>query len=144
MRRHTPIDKKLLFGEGVTLTADGAIQASSADVIVNCGPGGRDMLFVADISAANLASGHRYVITVQGTNDATFGTAANSENLAQIEIGHTGTRAPTAKTSAIGRYEIPFTNDVNGVTYKNLRVYVDVTGGSPSITFGSAFVAPLN
>ena len=84
-------------------------------------------VLVTDVSAIEIASNTEvYRICVQGSTSATF--ASDVQNLAILSLGATEVNPGGAIDSTVGRYELPFTNEQNGVTYPYVRVYTDVTG----------------
>jgi hypothetical protein len=42
--------------------------------------------------------------------------------------------------SVIGRYELPFSNEINGTTYRYARAYTNVSGTTPSINYTAYIV----
>jgi len=128
-------DKDLLFHDGAAaVTADGAGQVSSAAKVITLGPGRFEGVMLFDVSAIDVSStDERYVIVIQGSNTSDFSGA--KENLAALELGATAVRSGGAATSTTGRYEIPFQNEQDDTVYTYVRVYVDVSGTTPSITF---------
>lgn len=136
-RKWAPMDAETRFCEDKTMTADGAVQEASADVIIPIGPGYKEGDLVINITALDATTGDEAVAFIlEGTNNATFGTAAQNIPLARLDVGvHAGVDLP------IGRYIVPFTNERGGTTYTNLRLVLDVAGTTPSVTF-DAWIAP--
>lgn len=83
-----------------------------------------------DVSAMEIATGDEYyTIILQGSPDATFGTAGNIVELCAISLGAKAGRLSDAdKDSAVGRHRLLFTNELNGTTYRYLRIYTVVAG----------------
>jgi hypothetical protein len=78
------------------------------------------------------AADELYHLCLQGAADNTFAT---KETVAQLTLGAGAVRPGGAVTSVIGRYEIPFTTEQHDAVYDYIRLYTDVNGTSPSITF---------
>jgi hypothetical protein len=132
-RKWAPMDAETRFCEDKTITADGAIQEASADVILAIGPGFKEGIWATNVSALDQTTGDETVILIlQATNDADFTTAANIVELGRLILG---AAAPGGVDLLTGRYNIGFHNERNGTTYKNVRLYADVAGTSPSLTF---------
>lgn len=137
-RRWYPRDAQLtlLSGNATAITADDD-DGIGASPIIDLGSGRFDACLVLDIAAIDVASSDEsYDLIIQGSNSATF--ASGIQELARRRLGHTSTLKGAA-SSAIGRYELPFTNDVLDTEYRYLRVLVDVAGTSPSITIRTAW-----
>jgi hypothetical protein len=131
-QRYYPLDALTKFGEDVTLTATGNFQINSADVVLKIGKGRQDMSLIVDVAALDVASGNElYDLLLQGCNAQDFSTAI--ENLAHIELGHTSVRKGGARTSPIGRYAIPVSNELLG-EFEFVRLRLVAAGTTPSIT----------
>lgn len=128
-------DAELIFHDGAAaVTADGAGQVASAARIHDVGQARFEAVMLVDVTALDIVSNdERYIVLVQGSSSPTF--ASNIENLVAIELGATEVRAGGAKDSTVGRYELPFCNEQDNEIYRYLRVYVDVAGTTPSLTF---------
>ncbi len=142
-RRWYPRDANLtiLSGNSTALTADDDDGLGTGNVILDLGSGRFDAVLVFDVTALDIVSNDEaYNIIVQVSNSATF--ASGIEEAARRLLGATEVRKG-AGDSAVGRYEMPFTNDVNGTEYRHARVLVDVAGTTPSITISNMW-ATLN
>lgn len=133
------IDIELLLADGAApVTADGVSQVSSAAVSKKLGAGRFEGVLIVDVTAIKTSAADEvYHLCLQGADDNTFAT---KENVAQLTLGAGAMRPGAAVTSVIGRYEIPFTTEQHDKAYDWARLYVDVAGTSPSITF-KAFIA---
>ncbi|WP_276200317.1 hypothetical protein [Chelatococcus sp. XZ-Ab1] len=132
-KRYYPLDANTLFGEDVTMTATGNVQKGGVDAVFKIGKGRQDMSLVVDISAYDATTGDEgYTFLLQGSNAEDF--SDDIENLAALEIGPAAVRTGGARTSPIGRYGIPVSNDlIDEFTYVRLRLIA--AGTTPSITF---------
>ena len=119
-------DNKLL------LKAAGLIAASAAvATIIDLGAGGRvDGTVIVDTTAVEIDTGNEmYTILVQVSDTADFTTGSPKiKNVSALRIGHSSVTLNDASEGAIGRYELPFTNEFNGVAYRYLRLYTLVVG----------------
>jgi hypothetical protein len=132
-QRYYPLDALTKFGEDVTMTATGNFQIAAADVVLKIGKGRQDMALVVDVSALDTASGDElYSLLLQGCSVNSF-SGQPIENLAHLELGHTSVRKGGARTSPIGRYAIPVSNDLIS-EYEFVRLRLVAAGTSPSIT----------
>lgn len=131
-QRYYPLDALTKFGEDVTLTATGNFQINAADVVLKIGKGRQDMSLVVDVAALDTSSGNElYDLLLQGCAAQNFSGAI--ENLAQIELGHTSVRTGGARTSPIGRYAIPVSNEILS-EFEFVRLRLVAAGTTPSIT----------
>jgi len=123
------------LGAAITATETGS-------VILDIGAGLADGDLVIDYSALDAATGDEaYHFMLEGSPDATFGTAGNIMVVAQLLVGGATATAPNgAADAAAGRLLVPFRNERNGTIYRYLRLYTKLAGTSPSIIF-QAFLA---
>lgn len=110
------------------VAASAAAQVSSADKIIDLGGAHRiDARVIIDVSACEVATGNeKYNIKVQGSSSATF--ASGVVNLGEITLGDSSVSLESADTAAATRREIHFCNEVNGTSYRYLRIYTEVAG----------------
>lgn len=133
----------LIRAAGAAITA-----TETGSVILDLGAGGDgagaslvDGALIADVTAIDVATGDEgYTFILEGSPDATFGTAANITVLAMQKIGGATGAAPLGTADGAGRFLIPFRNERNGTVYRYVRLYTVIAGTSPSLTF-SAFLA---
>lgn len=130
------IDIELLLADGAApVTADGVSQVASAAVSKKLGKGRFEGVLVVDVTAIDVSSADEvYHLCLQGALD-TDATFTNKETLAQLSLGAAAARPGGAINSVIGRYEVPFTTEQHDQVYDLARLYVDVGGTTPSITF---------
>ena len=115
------------------ITADGAGSA-----IVDVGTGEIQGEVVIDVSALAIdGNDERYDISFQGSTKADF--ADTFDTLAILPLGALETLDGDVD-STTGRYILRVTNERNGTKYRYVRLYVQVTGTSVSITF-TAYLA---
>lgn len=116
------------YDSSLSLKAAGLVAADTAgSLIVNVGDATFKGVAVIDVTAIEIASNdERYVISVQGSTSATF--ASDVQNLASLELGATEVRSGGAIDSAVGRYELLFLNEQDGICYPYIRIYTDVSG----------------
>lgn len=120
-------DAEFLLKDAGLVAADAAAQVASADKIVTLGAGRVDGRVIVDVSAIEVASGNEaYAIKTQFSTSATFASAVIGGT--QIELGDSSVLIGESADSAVGRYEIPFTNEINGTVYPYMRLYTDVQG----------------
>lgn len=138
-------DKDLLLKDAGLVAASAAAQVASADKILDLGGTNSARMegtVVIDVSAIEIASNdEEYDIILQGSSSSSF--ASNIQNLAQMNMGATEVRQGGAIDSATGRYEMPFTNEQDDVTYRYVRLYTVVAGtiaGGGGINY-KAFIA---
>lgn len=141
----------ILSDNAAAYTADGYAQVGGADAILDLGGNQGtsptqqariDAACVIDVTAIDIASGNEtYVLRMLGCN--TSGFASNVVELAAITLGKGASLIPaTQKDSVVGRYELLFATEQANTKFQYLKMYVDVGGTTPSISF-QAFVSVL-
>lgn len=122
-------------GNAITATETGSI-------ILDLGAGAFcEGELVVDVTAIDTTTGDEaYSLMLEGSPDATFGTAGNIRVLAELRIGGATFTAPNGAADTAGRFIIPFRNERNGTIYRYARLYTLIAGTTPSLTF-SAFLA---
>ena len=139
-RRSYAYDSELQLKDAGLVAADAAAQVSSADKILSVGAAFFKAVAVIDVTAIEIASNdERYGIWIQGSTSATF--ASDVQNLAGIWLGATEVNPGGAIDSAVGRYEVFFTNEQDGITYPYIRAYTDVAGTIATGINYTAFVS---
>ncbi len=127
-----------LIGTG----GDAAGQVDSVDKIVDIGTGLFRGMCVLDVTAIEIASNDEvYEISVQGSSSSTF--ASTIVDLGNIKLGALEVIGGDLD-SAVGRYELPFSNRLNNTYYRYIRIYTDVSGAIASGINYSAFVTKIN
>lgn len=126
-------DLELILADGAAaITASGVTQVDGAAASKQVGPGRFEAVLIVDVSALDIVSNdERYHLILQGSNTADF---AAKESLAEYILGATEVRPGGAADSVVGRYEIPFTTEQHDTVYSYIRLQVDVSGTTPSIT----------
>lgn len=141
----------VLSDNAAAYTADGYAQVGGADAVLDLGgnqgvtPAQQariDAVAVIDITAIDLTSSNEtYVFRMLGCNTAAF--ASNVVELASITLGKGASLVPaTQKDSVVGQYELFFCTEQASLKYQFVKLYNDVGGTTPSISF-SAYVAVL-
>jgi hypothetical protein len=119
-------DNLLLLKDAGAVVADAAAQVGGSARVVDVGNAHMDGVAVIDTSAIDFAdTTETYTVRIQGSQAVGFGTF--------VELG-----AREIKT--VGRIEIPFNNEINGVYYQYIRAYNDTGGATPSIN-STVFIA---
>lgn len=118
------------------VAADAAAQVGGVDKILNLGAGRVDGRVIVDITAIEVATGdERYLIKTQFSASSSF--ASGIVGGAALDVGDSSVTKDSADT-AVGRYELPFTNEINGTVYQYMRIYTEVQG---TIATGINYVA---
>lgn len=126
-RRSYAYDTELTMKDAGLVAADAAATVGGNAKILTVGDAVFKGVCVIDVTAIEIASNDElYRIIVQGSTSSSF--ASDIQNLAELTLGATEVRPGGAIDSATGRYELPFINEQDGVTYPYLRVYTDVAG----------------
>jgi len=129
-------DYELRLKDAGLIAADAAAQVGGVDKILDLGAGRVDGRVIADITACEAASNdERYLIKTQFSNSATF--ASGVVGGPALDVGALEVTKDTVDT-AVGRYELPFTNELNGTVYRYMRIFTEVQG---TIATGINYVA---
>lgn len=95
-------------------------------------------------ACTNTSTDQLYRMVVQGSPDATFGTAGNVVDLAEQRcgVGEVLAAATASEDEGAAVYEFPFTNMLGSNLYRYLRFRMVISGGgAKSITY-TAMIAP--
>lgn len=132
-------DATLLLKDAGAVTASGNATVAAAAVIRDLGAARVDARAIFDVTAIDTVTGDEsYLLQIQGSNSSTF--ASSVVALATKQLGGATATGNTAATVA-GRYELAFTNEENGVTYRYVRHRYVIAGTTPSINH-TAFIVP--
>jgi hypothetical protein len=128
-------DTLLSLKDSGAVTADGAATVDGAARALDVGTGNYSGVWNVDVTACAVDGGDEsYLISLQGGDSADFD--GDYIELASLNIGDKDVTGHSIDRTT-GRYKIPFTNNVDGTVYPYLRVWTDVTGAAPSVTFSS-------
>lgn len=122
-------DYDLRLKDAGDVIADDAAQVGGVDKILDLGQSRVDGTVVVDITVIEVASNNEeYIIQTQFSDVSDFDTGSQV-----IVVGtclHTGALELTKATAdtAVGRYELPFTNELNGTIYRYMRLWTEVRG----------------
>ena len=135
-------DKATMLKDAGLVAADAAATVASVAKIWNCGNGRIDARVIVDATAVEVDTGNEsYEIIVQGSKSASF--ASGVVNLASRTIGDSSVLGGgQSADSPVGRYEIPFTNEVQDTRYEYIRLYTNVTGTLAAGINYTAYVVP--
>lgn len=131
--RDFTIDALLQLKDAGAITADAAAQVSGAAKVLDLGLGRIDARIVVDVTAIDVSSGDEsYLIKTQfsNTSDLSAGVVGGTA----LHLGDSTVTLNSAD-SVVGRYEISFTNEINGTLYRYMRLFTDVGGTTPSINY---------
>lgn len=113
----------------VAATAVGTV--ASVAKIIDLGPGEVTGEMVVDVSAIEIASNTEiYTIILEGSDSSDFSTGTPLiTQLATLQLGAAEVLVGAAATdSTVGRYRVPFRNEVNGHVFRYARVECVVAG----------------
>lgn len=119
-------DNSLLLKDAGLVAADAAATVSSSARVLDLGAGRIDGRVIADVTAIEVADGNeRFLVKCQFSASATFASGIVGGTI--LEFGDSSVTKNSAD-STVGRYELPFTNEVNGVVYRYMRLWTEVDG----------------
>jgi hypothetical protein len=122
-------DYDLRLKDAGDVIADAAALVGGVAKILDLGQSRVDGTVVVDVTAIEVASNNEeYIIQAQFSDVFDFDTGSQV-----IVVGtclHMGALEVTKATAdtAVGRYELPFTNELNGTVYRYMRLWTDVRG----------------
>ena len=126
-QKDATFDYALLLKDAGLVAADAAATVSSVARILDLGQARVDGRVVVDFSAIEVDTGNeRYLIIAQFSSSASF--ASGIVNGPCLNVGDSSVTLASADNGAAERHELPFTNEINGTTYRYMRLYTDVTG----------------
>lgn len=131
----------LLQDADAALVASAAGEVGGVARVLDLGASRVNGRAIFDVSAIDVAGGdEHYAVRIQGSNSATF--ASGIVQLAAYEFGDSTLTGNSADT-VVGRFELPFTNEQNGTTYRYARLYILQAGATSSITILAYIVADM-
>jgi hypothetical protein len=127
-------DQSLLLKDAGAVTATGVGQVAAANRILDLGQGRADFRVVFDVAAISAGTADQsYRLRVQLSTSPTFASGTITQDT--VELGHASQTGSSANTAAPFRAEAAGSNEVNGVTYRYMRVQHVIAGTSPSINY---------
>lgn len=133
-------DNKLLLKDAglVAVSAAATVLGSAATAVLDLGAARMDGRVIVDASAIESDTGDElFTVIAQFSNAIGFGSGVFSG--AALLLGHSATTLDSA-VSAAGRRELHVTNEINGVTYRYMRLFTKVAG---TVATGVNFTAFL-
>lgn len=126
-QKDTTYDVATILKDAGLVAASAAAQVSGAAQVLDLGAARIDGRVVVDTTAVETDTGDEiYEVIVQGSNSPTF--ANTIVTLGEMRFGAAATTLESAVTPAVGRREIGVTNEVNGTTYRYMRLWTKVAG----------------
>ena len=126
-------DLNLRMKDSYAVAADAAAQVASVDKILDIGSGYVEGLVQIDVTAIDITTGDEfYNLRLQLSNSSSF--AATVVTSVILPLGDSTVTGGSADTG-LGRFELHFSNEFQGTLYRYARMYTDVGGTTPSITY---------
>lgn len=126
------------YDDDLSLKASAAVTSSAAgSLILDLGTGEVRGDVVIEVSALAIdGNDELYNIILQGSPDATFGTAGNIQELVGISLSAKEVKVTDSdKDDVVGRYVVPFSNRHGETNYRYVRIYTVNVGATSSITY---------
>lgn len=119
-------DNALLMKDAGLVAASAAATVASSAKVLDLGPGRVDARVILDASAIEIDTGNeKYEIELQLSNAANFGSGVFIGG--KVTLGHSSVTNESA-SSAVGRRELAFCNEINGTLYRYARLYTRIAG----------------
>lgn len=106
-----------------------------------------DAMCVVDVAAITDATGETATVSLMGSNNSNGSAPVNLATLllgagASLPNGSAGAASTGAgSTTSPGKFEMPFTNEQNGIVYEFVYIFVTI-GSTASIQFNTVYIAP--
>jgi hypothetical protein len=100
-----------------------------ADKILDFGQSRVDGRVIIDATVVEVASGDEaYEVVLEFSSSSSF--ASDIRQGPKFTLGDAAAAVMLAADvdNGPGRYELPFTNEINGITYRYMRMQIDVSG----------------
>lgn len=135
-------DYDLRLKDAGLIAADDIAQVGGSDKIIDLGDGRFDGRVIIDATAVEVADGdERYNLELQFSNEGDFGSSVKAGP--QFPLGDAAAIVAADLDNGVGRYELPFTNEINGTVYRYMRLSIDVTGTvGTGVNFTANVVTP--
>jgi hypothetical protein len=136
-RKDATFDLELLMKDAGAVGSSAAATVGGDAKVLDLGLARVDGRVVVDVSAMTVADATQlYGVELQVSNTAA-GAFTEVVPVAALRLGHaTATGAASGPNNAPGRFELGFSNEVNGVVYRFARLFTRVAGdGTPSINY---------
>lgn len=128
-QRDFTVDLNLQLKDAGLIAADDIAQVGGSDKILDLGAARFDGRVIIDASAVEVASGDEaYEVVLEFSNSSSF--ASGIRQGPKFTLGDAAATVMLAADTdnGVGRYELPFTNEINGTTYRYMRMQIDVSG----------------
>lgn len=125
------LDTLLQLKDAGLVAATAVATVSSVAKIIDVGQAEQLGEVIVDISAIETASGDElYTIILEGSDSSDFSTGTPAiTQLATLQVGAGAVLVgAAATTSTVGRYRVPYRNEVNGKVLRYLRLETVVSG----------------
>lgn len=120
-------DNSLLMKDAGLVAATAEATVAGSTRILDLGTGRINGRVIIDTTAVETDTGNeKYEILVRVSSSATMATDVWIAG--EVRLGHSSTTLETVTTTAVGRRELHFTNEINGVAYRYAELYTVVAG----------------
>jgi len=122
-------DLDLRLKDAGLIEADDIAQVGGSDRILDLGASRFDGRVIIDATAVEVDSGNEsYVLALEFSNSATFASGIVQGPMFFLGDAAATVALATDTDNGVGRYELHFTNEQNGVAYRYMRLQIDVSG----------------
>lgn len=124
-------DYALQLKDAGAVSADGAATVGGSAKILDLGQSRFDGRVIIDVTAIEVdTANEHYLLKTQFSDVADFDTGSEViKGGTALHMGDLTVTKDTADTP-VGRYELPFTNEINGTTYRYMRMWTEIVGGT--------------
>lgn len=136
--KQTSFDTALLMKDAGLVAASAAATVAGNARVIDLGAARVDGRVIIDATAIEVDSNNeKYDIELQVSNASNFGSGIFIAG--KVTLGHSSTTNESAST-AVGRRELAFTNEINGTVYRYARLFTRVAG---TVSTGINYTAVL-
>ena len=126
-RNDSTFDVNLRLKDAGLIAADAAAQVGGSNQILDLGDERFEGRVILNLTASEVDTGDElYIVHLQFSDSSTFASVVHSGPA--FIFGDQSTIAGVDTDPEVGQHELGFTNEINGSTYRYMRLYTDVTG----------------
>lgn len=131
-------DGDLVMKDAGIVAADAAATVDGSAAVLDLGDHRMDGRVILDVTAIEVASNDElFLVIAQFSDSATF--ASGIFNGPNMGLGAFEVTKQSADT-VVGRYELPCSNEINGTTYRYMRLWTECIGSVATGINYSAFL----
>lgn len=134
-------DLDLQLKDAGLIAADDIAQVGGSDKILDLGDARVDGRVIVDATAVEVASGDEsYHLVLEFSNESDFASGIRQGPGIVLGDASAAAMVNADEDNGVGRYELHFTNEINGEVFRFMRLAIDVAGTVATGVNFTAFV----